>query len=209
MQWFGRPAGSSLWGLGVIPFTVLAALLFYIPINVHAEDLYLSLQTTGQGIYTVEGRFWTPADAPTIWSTLSDYEHLPQFVTSMKESRIRERKENRLLVDQVADGKALVLFHRRIHILLQVHEQPYNEIDFEDTLLKDFKSYRGCWKIVTAAGGGSWVDYRLEAKPNFFAPAPIARGAFQKMAKELMTSVETEILRRGHLGDTQTCCSQH
>jgi len=191
-----------------ITWFVLAALLFCPP-AAYAEDLYLALHTSGEGQYLVEGRFWTPADAPTVWSTLSDYDHLPSFVLSLKTSKVQERSSDSLLIDQVADGRALLFFHRRIHVRLQVHEHPFDEIVFEDISHRDFVSYSGSWHILAAAGGGSWVDYRLQAKPNFFAPGPIARQSFQKMAKELLMSVESEIVRRGHLDSTFLCCSQH
>ena len=173
-----------------------------------AADIYLSLQAAGAGTYTVEGRFWTPTDPAGAWAILSDYDHLPFFVPSLDKSKVQQRSSSFLLLKQEATGSALGIFHRRLHVLLTVREKKDEEIDFEDTAHLDFDSYAGSWHIEPAAGGGSWVNYSLAAKPNFFAPAFVARRAFRTNAKDLLLSVQSEMIRRGRLSETLLCCSQ-
>jgi len=173
-----------------------------------AADVYLALEAAGEGTYTVEGRFWTPGDPSGAWAVLSDYDHLPLFIPSLQESKIQEWSTDSLLLKQEAIGRALGVFHRHLHVLLRVKEQSDREILFEDISHQDFKTYQGSWKVETAPGGGSWVTYRLVAQPNFFAPAFVARKSFRTNARDLLLSVQTEIVRRGDLGQTLLCCSQ-
>ncbi len=196
----GQPA-RFLWSLAWLVLCLLSPL-------VHAEEIYLDLQASGEGSYTVKGRFWTPGDSLAAWSTLIDYERLPQFVPGLEFSHVQERYSDHLLLKQEAVGRALFFFHRHLDVLLNVQEQWGRQISFLDISHKDFDAYSGYWQVAPAAGGGSWVDYRLEAKPNFFAPHAIARKAFRSNAKDLLLSVQSEIIRRGKLGETLLCCSQ-
>jgi len=188
---------SALWILAALPLLAGAA---------GAADVYLELTTVGNGRYTVDGRFWTPAEVVGAWTILSDYNHLSDFIPSLKESHLREN-ENDLVLYQEANAQALGVFHRRLHILLHLTERAGREIEFKDISHQDFEDYRGSWQIESAGGAGSWVIYHLEAKPNFFSPAVIARKAFRANARALLLSVQTEMERRNQLGDTHHCCS--
>jgi hypothetical protein len=191
---------QTTW-LALAAFLLLAGAL-------RAADVYLALETAGEGTYTIAGRFWTPGDSSDAWNVLTDYDHLPLFIPSLQQSKIRERSSDFLILRQEAVGRALGIFHRRLHVLLKIFEIPKREIKFEDLSHVDFASYNGYWQIESAAGGGSWVNYHLSAQPKFFAPAIVARKSFQTNAKDLLLSVQTEIIRRGHLSDTLQCCSQ-
>ncbi len=162
----------------------------------------LALNATGQGTYEVDGRFWTPGDSDGTWNVISDYDHLPFFISSLKISQVQQRSSDFLLLKQKAVGHALGIFHRKLHVLLRVRERPNQEIDFEDISHQDFDSYIGSWQIEQAEGGGVWVAYHLTAKPDFFAPAFVARKSFRTNAKDLLVSVQSEITRRRHLSDT-------
>ena len=193
-RWFQ----NTLFALAAVPLLTGAA---------GAVDVYLALEAAGQGTYTVDGRVWTPGNPSGAWSVLSDYDHLPAFIPSLRESHVQQRSADFLLLKQEAVGRALGIFHRQLHVLLKVREKPEQEIAFEDTAHHDFVSYGGCWQIEPAAGGGSWVNYHLAAKPRFYAPAFVARKAFRDNAKDLLLSVQSEIIRRGDLKNTLLCCS--
>jgi hypothetical protein len=192
---------------GRLAFLMLAALLLFVH-GAYAAEVYLALNATGQGTYEVDGRFWTPGDLTGTWKVLTDYDHLPSFIPSLVESQITHRTADSLTLRQEAIGRILGVFHRDLHVLLRVQEQPGQEIRFEDSSHQDFKSYSGFWRIGSAAGGGTWVDYHLVAEPNFFAPAVVARRSFRSNAKNLLLSVQSEIIRRNDLSSTLLCCSQ-
>lgn len=128
---------------------------------------------------------------------LTDYDGIERFVSSMKESRVTRRDDDGILVDQMAVGRVF-LFTRRIRTTLRVHEEPPGRIRFEDVLGRDFKSYRGEWRIEERRGAVELV-YRLRARPSFSMPDFVMRGLFRATARDLLTEVRTEIERRAAL----------
>ncbi len=190
-----------------IPQALLALVAPLLAGAAGAADVYLALDAAGNGRYTIEARFWTPGDPSGAWQVLTDYDHLPSFIPSLRRSEIQERTDSGVILKQEAVGRALGIFHRHLDVILKVREISEREIHFEDTAHEDFSSYGGFWKIEPAAGSGSWVRYRLQATPKFFAPAVVARKAFRDSARQLLLSVQNEILRRGDLSETLLCCS--
>ena len=146
----------------------------------------------------IEGRFTTAASPSIVWSVLTDYDSIARFVTSMRSSHVVGRSNDTLFVDQQAVGR-LLLFSHRLHTSLRIEEDPQAHIRFEDLLGRDFKSYRGEWRIEPSKSAGATVIYRLQADPSFPIPDMIARGLFRKTARELLSQVRTEIERRAAL----------
>jgi len=144
----------------------------------------------------IEGRCRLRAMPAAAWAVLTDYEAIPEFVTSMRESRVTERASDHLLVEQAAVGR-LFLFSRRLKTVLLVHEEPPGLIRFEDVLGRDFSTYRGSWRIEGDPDGDEVeIVYELVAKPAFSIPDVVARGAFKRTVRNLIAEVGGEIERR-------------
>lgn len=154
----------------------------------------LSMEEPSRGVYSLEGFFSVDASSATAWSVLTDYDGIAGFVSSMRRSRVLERRADGVLVEQEAYGR-IFLFSRRVRVLLRVRERPLEEIAFEDISREDFDFYAGSWSIE-GAGPSLRVLYRLEAKRRFAAPEFIARGMFRRNAQALLDQVRAEILRR-------------
>src|SRR5262245_55829591 len=60
----------------------------------------------------VHGDFLAPVSASVAWDVLTDYDHIPKFVSSMRASHVERSEDGGLLVRQDAVGGVL-LFHRR------------------------------------------------------------------------------------------------
>ena len=144
--------------------------------------------------YTVRAEFFARAPEDTVRKVLCDYENMPKFVTSVSESKIRERKDGHLVLEQKGKECALFLFSKEIHVLLAVTEEP-NRISFEDHLKKDFESYAGSWEF-SQTSGGTRSTYSLTAKPHFFVPVFLAKGCFRNEGKRLCEEILAEIQRR-------------
>lgn len=145
----------------------------------------------------VEGRCRINATGATAWRVLTDYDGIERFVSSMRYSRVTRRDNDGILVDQMAVGRVF-LFSRRIRTTLRVHEEPPGRIRFEDVLGRDFKSYRGEWRIEETRGAVEIV-YQLQARPTFSMPDFVMRGLFRATARDLLAEVRTEIERRAAL----------
>src|SRR5262245_60839310 len=134
--------------------------------------------TRGPDGLEVEGRCKLKAMPAAAWAVLTDYEGIPGFVSSMRESRIAERAGDHLMVEQAAVGR-LFFFSRPLKTRLRVEEEPPGVIRFEDTLGRDFETYRGSWRIE---GDDAEIEivYSLDAQPAFNVPDFVARGAFKR-----------------------------
>ena len=177
----------------------ISLILAGFPILVGAESLpadsSLLLADFGRGDYAVEGHFRVPASRPIVWQVLTDYDHMPRFISSMQICQVQSRKDDHLLLKQEAEGH-LWVFSKRIEVLLSVLETPMTEITFEDIGNKDFSSYQGSWEIRESIPGMLEVIYRLNAKRKFPAPGFLAKAAFEKNVGSLLNEVRAEMLRR-------------
>ena len=159
-----------------------------------AENVSMALQDLGQGAYRLEGHLKVAGPPYNAWRVLTDYEHISNFVSSLRKSAVKGSTTERLLLEQEALGKEFI-FSKRIRVLLQVTEIPYKRILFEDVSHTDFAFYEGSWEIHGHASGLDIV-YRLSCKRLFTVPNIIAKDALKKSAEGLLVEVRAEILRR-------------
>ncbi len=142
------------------------------------------------GMDEINAQFFVDADPKTAWNVLSDYEHIPQFVSSMKKSRIEERKDGDIYLCQEAEAGFLFIT-KRVHVLLRVHEVPGQGIYFQDVSRKDFYFYQGSWNIDPGPQGGVTISYHLQAQKNF--DAPFAGDYLHGGVKDLLSAVQKKI----------------
>ncbi len=144
--------------------------------------------------FEVQGAFTVEASSAVVWGVLADYEHIPDFVPSMKLSRVREaRPDGSLLIEQEAVG-GMFFVTRKVRVLLNVRRSP-DSVQFDDIDRHDFWIYSGGWTTAPAPGGTS-VAYRLLAQPDFPAPSFLLRGIMRRGARDLLVQVRAEIARR-------------
>lgn len=146
----------------------------------------------------VLGRFVAQVPDNVAWAVLTDYDHLARFVSSLEASKVESRSGNHLTVAQDAAAHVF-LFHRDVHVRLDVNEEPERRIVFRDTLGKDFRSYVGEWR-VRPDSTGTLVEYQLAAEPRSAVPRSVCRGMLKRTAQSLLTEVRSEMLRRGGPG---------
>ncbi len=167
-----------------------------------ADDISMAFNESW-GHYSVEASFFTDAENKTVWDVLTDYDHIPQFVHSMKISKVEGGGRGNYVLRQEGEG-GFLFFSKRVHLLLDVHETPYQSIFFTDNSHTDFNFYQGNWNIVPATSGhGLEVIYTLDAKQNFSAPAFISTGIVQGNVKDLLESLQKEIAKRQISADAE------
>jgi carbon monoxide dehydrogenase subunit G len=146
------------------------------------------------GVYDVRGSFTTHAPIATAWEVLTDYDKIPSYVSSMKESRVEGRSGDTLRVHQVAVVTVL-LFHRDATVTLAVTESAPNRIEFVDMLGQDFLRYTGSWSLRTDAASTE-VSYTLRAHPRTGPSGWFSRGVMSRLTSDLLAKVRAEIERR-------------
>ena len=153
----------------------------------------VSVTGIGNGAYRIEGSFGVNAPPHVAWAVLTDYDNLSSFVSSMRSSSAARPESGRLLVTQEAVGRAGP-FSRKLHVVLDVTEQPPDRIEFYDVGGASFQSYVGAWAI-DSDGGGARVTYVLDARPRS-SPPFFARSILSSNARGLLEQVRLEMLRR-------------
>ncbi|MEO8504166.1 MAG: SRPBCC family protein [Acidobacteriota bacterium] len=158
------------------------------------SSIVVSLQEGKDGAMQLEGSFAVGVPSATVWSVLTDYEHMPEFVSAMHSSHVQSQHDGILMVEQESVGRVM-FFHRTVRVLLKVREEPLRSIVFEDASKESFERYEGSWRIKQALGS-TVVTYRLTAKPDFAAPGFLMRSAYRKMVGELLEQLRAEMNSR-------------
>src|SRR5713101_3625005 len=76
-----------------------------------------------KGVYTVVARFLVDQAPSVALIVLTDYEHIPRFMPGVRTSIVRERGAGWAVVEQEAESH-LMMFSKRLHLVLQIDEQP-------------------------------------------------------------------------------------
>ena len=170
---------------------IAAALLFSA-----APDPTVSQKVIGDmgNVYLMEGSFEVTASPDLVWSVLTDYASHPGFLSDLKSSVVKERKEGVTMVFQEAIGK-VAMFTTTVQMLLQMKETPGAQIAFSDTLGKDFELFEGSWKL-SRSPKGLQVNYALRCTPRKKAPGFIMGPIMEESTKRLMVAMRGEIEKR-------------
>jgi uncharacterized membrane protein len=144
--------------------------------------------------YVVAAAFDVEAPADVAWSVLTDYEGISTFVSSIRQSTIRDRKPGRVVLEQQGVSKVWIL-SLPMHVVLDVREHEGRMLAFRDVCGKSFTTYEGEWKIQET-DGRTRVTYRLTADPAGRQPAMFARPAIRGSVRQLLEEVRAEILTR-------------
>jgi ribosome-associated toxin RatA of RatAB toxin-antitoxin module len=156
------------------------------------------LTESEKGSYRVEGQFAVAASSPAVWATLTDYDHISEFVVDMESSRVAERRKKEILVEQKF-RKRFLFFYKNCEFLLSIRETPYEEIAFEDTLKGCFSVYRGSWRLEEFPGG-TRVFYHLDTRSDLPVPSILTKNSLREGVEELLEHVAREIVKRADRG---------
>lgn len=158
-----------------------------------ASDVAVSVKHKNE-IYEVRGRFVTRASIGVAWAVLSDYDNIPRFVDSMKESRVETRDSTRLKLRQAATVGVFPA-RKTVRITLDVEEQVPHRIRFHDVSGQDFRQYIGSWALA-ADSAGTTVTYTLDARPRSALVHVFGRNVMSRESSDLLKQVKAEIERR-------------
>jgi carbon monoxide dehydrogenase subunit G len=158
-----------------------------------ADDLPAQVTVREEnGVYTVAARFRVDGPAERAVAVLTDYDRIPEFMPGVKTSIVRERRADRVVVEQDAVSKFL-FFRKGVHLLLEVR-QDGEIIHFRDLDGQSFTRYEGTWR-VTQEEGRTLVAYDLTAAPLFSVPAALLSRVLKRDSAEMIEQLRLEIAR--------------
>ena len=133
---------------------VCAAALLHALSAVAADDFAVSAEARGAGV-AVDARATVAAPYAVIWSTLTDYGRLAEFIPGMQSSRIAERRGPTAIVEQ--HGKAgFLLFSYGIDVVVASTEHPSGIIEIH-ALEGNLKQLSGHYRIEQGGRQGTWI----------------------------------------------------
>jgi len=134
------------------------------------------------------------ADRMTIWSTLSDYDHLARFIPDMSLSRIVSRTGADTVVEQ--RGTAGVgPFRRSFTVLLAVKEEPNRSISATG-IGGDFRRFESRYEVVSLGPQRARIIYQATLVPDAALPPIVGPLAMRSMIDTQFNALMAEIRRR-------------
>jgi carbon monoxide dehydrogenase subunit G len=134
------------------------------------------------------------ADDAAIWSTLSDYDHLAQFIPGMASSRTVSRTGAEAVVEQ--KGRlSLGLFRQSFTLLLAVREEMNQSISASG-IGGDFRCFRSRYQIVPLGSQRARIVYQATLVPRMPIPPVFGLLAMRSMIGTQFDAVLEEMRRR-------------
>ena len=153
-------------------------------VTIGEKQIQVTLLKEVNDVVVIYAECVVPSELDHVWSILTDYENLKNMVPAVKESRIIEKNDNEIIVEQKGRS-GFFIFRKNFSITYQVIEKNNNLIEFR-AVKGDFQKFDGSWKIAPHKKG-VLVHHVLEVKPNFYTPLWVMRLITKKM---IMQSVE-------------------
>jgi len=169
---------------------VLLANLAYGQSN--TPEISFSVTRAGELIQT-DARVDLPVVPAVAWGVLTDYEHYPHFISSMRESKVVSRSPEGLVVEQKGSFSFL-FFSQDIEIRLLVSEFPPNAIESR-AINGDFRVMSGRYELLQS-GNKVRVSYSGRMTPNFGVPPIIGTSIVRYILLKNFREMVAEILRR-------------
>jgi hypothetical protein len=132
-------------------------------------DILIDLAFLADDIIGVRGSVFIDAPPEAVWRALTDYDNLHRTLPKVMASRLVERKDSEVILDQT--GKTgIFIFEKTVNFRLLVKEEHLKRIVFEQ-ISGDFLVYGGSWLLLPLSGRKSTIlSYEATIKPAFFAP---------------------------------------
>ncbi|KEF41797.1 MAG: oligoketide cyclase [Cyanobium sp. CACIAM 14] len=132
-----------------------------------------------------------------IWSVLTDYDHLDQFIPNLASSRQLWRRGNRVALEQVGSQQFCGLrFSARVQ--LELSEEPERgRLSFR-MLEGDFRCFQGIWQ-VGADTTSTWLLYDLTVQGKPGMPIGLIEQRLKDDLASNLRGVQREAQRRAAL----------
>lgn len=137
-------------------------------------EIIVTLSNLENMVIGVTGEIYIGSQPEKVWTVLTDYDNLKNFIPKIIESGLLKDKGDEKIIVQ-AGRTGIFLFKKTSHIKLKVKEEYFKHIYFEQ-ITGDFKIYKGEWILeYCQEAQGTFLTFKAEVKPDFFAPLFIIR----------------------------------
>lgn len=157
-----------------------------------ARDIAVHVDIQGE-VVRVDVELMVPASPREVWDVLTDFEHLPRFISNILSSKVLAREGNVVRVAQsgVAHfGPLNFEFQSEREFTLTPCEK------FESRMLSgNMKRFRGTTRLDVVEGK-TRIRYHSEAVPDTALPVSLGRSLIEAETREHYQELSREVLRR-------------
>ena len=163
-----------------------------------AGKTHVDASATPQGIAVIT-RARIDAPLAVIWQTLTDYDHLAEFIPGMTTSRTLTRCGNNVVVAQTGSAVAS-LFNYPIDIVVETEEHPPTDISVR-ILSGNLRTYQGAYHLEPVAGVEDSFDLSWSGvvEPEISLPGFIIGWGLRQVVEDEFRAMIAEIERRNGL----------
>jgi hypothetical protein len=192
---------SSFWRTSVSARPWLMAVLAAIglagaaPAARSARDIAVDAERQGNAL-AISAHATIRAPLPLIWRTLTDYDHLAEFIPGMKRSHVLERHGSTAIVEQIGEASILI-FRYSIAVIVESDEHYPATIGVR-VLTGNLKQLAGAYRIETVSGAPDEFVLRWRGiiEPDIPLPLFITAPGLKDAVEDQFLGMIREIERR-------------
>ncbi|MFE4107792.1 SRPBCC family protein [Almyronema epifaneia] len=137
-----------------------------------------------------------PQSLEQVWRVLTDYEHLSDFIPNLSKSVRLAAPEGKIRLEQIGTQCFLnIQFCARV--VLDMEENYPNELGFS-MVEGDFKSFRGCWRLVPAdeaeGANHTYLCYELTVQPPLAMPVALIEKHIRHNLIQNLTAIRQQAI---------------
>jgi uncharacterized membrane protein len=160
------------------------------------QDVQVSVQVDGE-VVRVQASYSVEASPRDVWSVLTDFEHLPRFISNMKSSVVVARSGDLVTVAQAGEASyGLIKFP--FDSVRELRLTPFEKIQSR-MISGSMKRYEGTTELF-AEGTGTRVTQRSESVPGKWVPPAVGPYFIEHETREQLSEFRAEVLRRRSAG---------
>jgi len=160
-----------------------------------AQDVGVDTQLQGNAL-AISTHATIRATLPIMWQTLTDYDHLAEFIPGMRMSHVLQRRGPTVIVEQVGEARFLI-FHYPIDVVVQSDEH-YPETIAVHLLSGNLRRLAGAYRIETIPGTRERFVLRWQGiiEPDIPLPLFITAPGLRETVADQFVGMVREIERR-------------
>ena len=150
------------------------------------------IDVDGRALYEVDAAGDVQAAPARVWSILTDYARMDEFVPDLESSKVLSSKGDESIIEQFGTAR-LLFMTKSIHLIVRASETPMSAIDI--TLVSgDMKHYEAHWRLVPLPDtGGTRIVYAGKLMPNFYVPGLVGAAMLRSDIGRMLGAVLARI----------------
>jgi len=159
-----------------------------------ADDLMVDAEQAGRAV-SVQAKAILSAPRDLIWSTLTDYDHLADFIPGISASRVIDRRGLTAIVEQRGEA-AFFIFKYGIDVVVESVEYPPDHIEIR-VVSGNLRQLEGAYQLRPGKKVGTWLlTWAGLIEPSLPLPSFIAVALMRNNVQAQFRGMINEIDRR-------------